>query len=97
MGKQAIQAEGPEFLQREGISAEPAVWEDGLRADTGRGNYEWWYFDTRFEDGSTAVVTMLTKPLLGRADPLNPTVRLVITPPGEKQLIEARLYPPEQS
>src|SRR5690242_3438637 len=96
MSRRVIQAEGPEILQREGLTQEPAPWEDGLRADTGRGNFEWWYFDAHSDDGSTAVVTILTKPLLHRTDPLTPTVRLVITSPDGEQLIEGPLYPSEQ-
>ena len=40
---------GPEFLQREGLTDTVAPWEDGLRAETGRGAFEWWYFDAALE------------------------------------------------
>ena len=28
------------------------IWEDGLRTDGSKGNYEWWYSDFSFEDGT---------------------------------------------
>lgn len=89
--RRVISAEGSEFLQREGLTAAPAPWEDGLRADTGPGNLEWWYFDAHFDDGSTAVIIYLTKPVLQRTDPLTPTVLLTIIRPDGKIL---RNYPP---
>jgi len=63
---------GPEFLQREGLTETIAPWEDGLRADTGRGYFEWWYFDAHLDNGSTAVIVFATKPLLARKGPLRP-------------------------
>jgi Svf1-like C-terminal lipocalin-like domain/CrtC N-terminal lipocalin domain len=40
------------------------------------------------------VVTWLTKPLLQRTNPLTPALRLVITRPDGKELIQAPLFPP---
>lgn len=45
MPKSIIFGIGPEFLQRDGLTETVAPWEDGLRAATGRGYFEWWYFD----------------------------------------------------
>jgi predicted secreted hydrolase len=46
-------------------------WEDGARTDGRAGTYEWWYFDFNLDDGSTLVVTYLskdiTRPQTGRA------------------------------
>ncbi|MEZ4890081.1 MAG: lipocalin-like domain-containing protein [Crocinitomicaceae bacterium] len=39
----------------------PEKWEDGIRTSGGKGTYEWWYFDTHLEDGSTAVIIFYTK------------------------------------
>jgi len=86
----------PEFMTREGLSDEVQPWEDGLRADTGRGSFEWWYFDAHFEDGSTAVIVFNTKHLLRRNDPLRPLVNITINPPGGKKLVAWQPSPAEQ-
>ncbi len=39
----------------------PEKWEDGMRTNGEKGSYEWWYFDTHLEDGSTAVIIFYTK------------------------------------
>ncbi|MCW2755300.1 MAG: hypothetical protein JWQ32_2711 [Marmoricola sp.] len=45
---------------------EIAGWEDGFRTDPGGpGTFEWWYFDTVLEDGSTLVITFLVKDIRG--------------------------------
>lgn len=36
-------------------------WEDGARTTGAKGTYEWWYFDFNLDDGSTLVITYLTK------------------------------------
>jgi hypothetical protein len=79
MVKRIIPGFGEEFLQREGLKPEIAVWEDGLRTDTRPGSFEWWYFDAHFEDGSTEVMVYATKPLRLRSDSLTPMVTLTIT------------------
>lgn len=96
MPKRVIPADTPEFLAREGLDAIPAPWEDGLRADTGPGNFEWWYFDAHFEDGSTAVVVFNTKPIVSRMQPLTPQVYLTITRPDGSKLSEAAFYPTDE-
>jgi hypothetical protein len=77
---------GEDMLQREGLKETPEVWEDGLRADTGRGSFEWWYFDAHFDDGSTLVVVYFTKPILNRNSPLMPGITLTITRPDGRKL-----------
>lgn len=96
MPKRVIVAEGPEFLKREGLESEPVPWEDGLRGDTGPGTFEWWYFDAHLEDGSTAVIVYLTKPLLQRNDPLTPTLAITITRPDGQQIRDLPVYLPGQ-
>jgi hypothetical protein len=96
MTKPIILGAGPEFMAHEGLADEPAPWEDGLRADTGRGSFEWWYFDAHLQDGSTAVVTCATKPLLQRNDPLTPMLALTITRPDGRKLSQVKLLPPDQ-
>lgn len=85
----------PRDLAREGLSETVQLWEDGLRTDTGRGSFEWWYFDAHFDDGSTAVIVYLTKPLLERYGPLKPGVSLTITRPDGSKTIEFPIYTPD--
>ena len=97
MVKRIVPGYGEEFLRREGLKSEVAVWEDGLRTDTGRGTFEWWYFDAHFDDGSTAVMVYATKPLLLRGDALTPMVTLTITrPDGVRLSSKPILYSPNQ-
>jgi hypothetical protein len=97
MVKRIIPGYGEEFLRREGLKPEIAAWEDGLRTDTGPGNFEWWYFDAHFGDGSTAVMIYATKPLLLRGNSLTPMVTLTITrPDGVRLNAPPLLYPPSQ-
>lgn len=94
----------PESLKQEGLGETIAVWEDGLRADTGRGSFEWWYFDAHFDDpstdekarGSTAVVVFSTKPLLERSGPLKPNVSVTITRPDGAKLMQFPIFPADQ-
>jgi hypothetical protein len=46
-----------------GINAEHVeMWEDSRRnKDSGKGNWEWWYFDSILEDGTKVVIQFFTK------------------------------------
>jgi hypothetical protein len=96
MPKPVIFSATPEFLKRDGLTETVAVWEDGLRIDTGRGSFEWWYFDAHFEDGSTAVIFFGTKPLIERSGPLKPIVSLTLTRPDGTKAVQFPVFPPEQ-
>ncbi len=84
------------FLQRERLMLEPEVWEDGLRADTGPGTFEWWYFDALSQDGSSIVIVYSTKSLLQRTGPLRPTMYLSITRPNGQKLSDYSVYHDKQ-
>ncbi len=56
-------------------------WEDGLRTNPDKNEFEWWYFDFSFSDGSTAVIFFSTKSFLDPAGKPDPEVNLVITDP----------------
>ena len=34
-----------------GLKKEIQVFEDGLWTEAKAGNYEWWYFDSKYDDG----------------------------------------------
>jgi hypothetical protein len=86
MTKRVILPTGPEALQHDGLQENPQIWEDGLRTQPSSGNFEWWYFDAHFEDGSTAVMSFFTKPLLDRRAPLKPGLSITVTRPDGQKL-----------
>jgi hypothetical protein len=94
--KRLIFGVGEEMMAREGLSLQPQPWEDGQRAPSGPGFFEWWYFDAHLDDGSTAVVVFMTKSLLRRKDPLHPAVSITITPPGGEKLSVFQYYHAEE-
>ena len=78
--------------QRLGMSkTEIAVWEDGMRTSGGKGNFEWWYFDAKTEDGSTLVIVFYTKSILEINDPLTPLITVTLSDPDGKKIL-SRLY-----
>lgn len=84
------------MLKRNGLTETIEAWEDGLRADTGRGSFEWWYFDAHFDDGSTAVIAFATKPLLERNGPLKPNVSVTITRPDGTKAARFPIFSADQ-
>lgn len=60
-----------------------APWEDGMRTSGGRGSYEWWYFDSHLEDGSSLVITFYTKWMLQPKGPEAPMVMVNLDRPGK--------------
>lgn len=95
MPKPIIYATDPESLTRDGLTETVAVWEDGLRADTGSGSFEWWYFDAHLDDGSTAVIVFATKSIIERNSSLRPGLSLTITRPDGVKLAQFPQFPPE--
>lgn len=60
-------------------------WEDGLHTDGSKGTYEWWYTDSRFEDGTTAVIIFFNKSPIEAYGPVKPQATIEITfPDGRK-------------
>ena len=104
MTKSVIFAVTPEYMAREGLSETIQPWEDGQRASTGRGSFEWWYFDAHFDDpgtdpaarGSTAVIVFATKPLLERKGPLKPSLMITITRPDGSKVAQFPILPADQ-
>ncbi len=95
MPKRVIIPTGPEVMQREKLRETPEIWEDGLRVQPKPGNFEWWYFDAQFEDGSTAVVVFFTKSMLDRSSRLKPGVSITITRPDGQKLNQTSLVTPK--
>jgi hypothetical protein len=60
-----------------------APWEDGMRTSGDPGSYEWWYFDSHLEDGSSLVITFYTKWMMKPRGPEAPMVTADLDRPGQ--------------
>lgn len=93
MVKKVIFGTNPQAIAQEGLSETIKPWEDGIREKTGKGCFEWWYFDAHLNDETTVVVVFMTKPIMERTGPLKPGLSITITPPGGKKLIQFPTFP----
>lgn len=71
-------------------------WEDGVRTTGKRGEYEWWYFDGKLDDGSSLVITYYTAPITATAKGFAPSVSFTLTRPDGTALKDSRKYDPAQ-
>ncbi len=67
----------------------PEIWEDGLRTTASKENYEWWYFDAHLSDGSTVVITFMTKSAITLGDDLSPSILLNIDRPNGTKIAKS--------
>ncbi len=75
---------------------EAQIWEDGLRTDPNGKSFEWWYFDTNFDDGSTLVLTFFTKQAQNTSGPLKPQIQIVYTTPRGERIKFNQEYQPSE-
>ena len=62
--QQAIHPDDDFHYQKMGLTRNKIeLWEDGMRTDGSKGTYEWWYFDSKYADGSSLVIVFYTKPV----------------------------------
>ena len=57
----------------------PEHWEDGLRTDGSKGSYEWWYFDSKLEDGSSLVIVFYPGPMFSFEEGFKPHATFSLT------------------
>ena len=69
-----------------GLTENIQLFEDGLRTEAKAGSYEWWYFDSKYDDGSSLVIIFFTKPVTSLAKPFKPYVSLNYISPGGKEI-----------
>lgn len=69
-----------------GLTEKVQVFEDGIRTEAKSGSYEWWYFDSKYSDGSSLVIVFFTKPVTSFAKGLKPYVSLNYISPNGKEL-----------
>lgn len=96
----AALAARPEDYQKLGITpGMPALWEDGLRTDGAAGSFEWWYFDSKLEDGSSLVIIFFTGPMTSKkSDGFEPHCSIEFTrPDGSEYTAFVHVGPEEAS
>src|SRR5277367_5044694 len=82
-------ADRPADYEKLGIAPiEVAEFEDGQRIGTGKGHYEWWYFDAHLDDGATVVVVFYTKPNVSPNSPLAPRITINLTLPDGRAFVK---------
>ena len=92
MSKHAWMASSQEEYKRYNLNEIPQIWEDGLRIDGSKGSYEWWYFDSKLNDGSSLVLTFFTGPIASFSEGFKPYATLTHTlANGEKY--DSKVYP----
>ncbi len=69
----AVRIKKPEEM---GLQNKIQPFEDGMRVGAQRGNYEWWYFDSKYPDGSSLVIVFFSKPVTSMKGKLEPYVSL---------------------
>ena len=69
-----------------GLSDEIQLFEDGLRTKARSGSYEWWYFDSKYADGSSLVIIFYTKPVTSFAKDFKPFVSLNYIKPNGREI-----------
>ena len=85
MGKQKIArlASTPLDYQKLGLKKEITLWEDGHRTNGKFGEYEWWYFDGKMDDGSSLVIVYYTQPVTAIAPSYAPSVTFSLVKDGK--------------
>ena len=69
-----------------GLTEKVQKFEDGLRTEPKSGSYEWWYFDSKYPDGSSLVIIFYTKHVTSFAKDFKPFVSLNYINPNGKEL-----------
>jgi hypothetical protein len=92
----AVMASEDADYERLGLARDAiALWEDGGRTDNRRGTYEWWYFDSHLDDGSSLVVVFQNKDFATPNDPLTPMIRIDLDLEDGRSYQKLATYAPE--
>ncbi len=86
MVKQAHMLNTPADLKTLGLKPHTVeVWEDGKRSPAHKGDFEWWYFDSIMDDGTSVVVHFETKQpnTILKEGPYPVVIMTVTTPDGK--------------
>ena len=69
-----------------GLTDKIQIFEDGIRTEEKSGSYEWWYFDSKYADGSSLVIIFYTKHVTSFAKNFKPFVSLNYTGSNGKEI-----------
>ena len=70
-------------------------WEDGLRTEGIDGDYEWWYSDFTFTDGTKLVIVFYTKNPVKVKGPMKPLITMELTLPDGRKFYDQTKPPME--
>lgn len=84
-----------EDYQRLGLSDTIQIREDALRTTGQKGEYEWWYYDAKMNDGSTLVVTFFSNNPTDNAEGFHPSVKVELTRADGTEVADMVSYPAE--
>jgi hypothetical protein len=69
-------------------------WEDGHRTSGKFGEYEWWYFDSKLDDGSSLVIVFFTQPVTASTGRYAPSMIFSLTKDG-KLISDSKKFDPK--
>lgn len=84
------------LVGRKAVGAVVDEWEDGMRTEGTPGNYEWWYSDAHFDDGTTFAVVFFAKPLAPLEKPLTPQIEVNYAAPDGTTFMKVYEFEPEE-
>lgn len=64
------------------------LWEDGARVSGAKGEYEWWYFDSHYPDGTILVIIFYSKMPISVNGPIKPLSTVELTLPDGTKMSE---------
>ncbi len=64
------------------------LWEDGTRVGGKRGEYEWWYYDSHYPDGTILVIFFYSKMPIAVDGPIKPISSMELTLPDGRKFSE---------
>lgn len=87
--KNSIHPDDDLHYQKMGLDRKTvALWEDGSRVSGKRGEYEWWYYDSHYPDGTILVLFFFSKMPIAVNGPIKPIATMELTLPDGKKYSE---------
>lgn len=87
--KNSIHPDDNAHYEKMGLSRDRVEpWEDGSRVSGKRGEYEWWYFDSHYPDGTILVIFFFSKMPIAVDGPIKPISTIELTLPDGRKLSE---------
>ncbi|QGF24684.1 hydroxyneurosporene dehydrogenase [Raineyella fluvialis] len=94
--KHAQMVADPARIASLGLSDTIQSWEDGLRTDPRQhGQYEWWYFDARLDDGATLVISFSSKDMTHPNTGVKPLIIVDLDLPDGRKINKMVWFDPQ--